>query len=470
MLKHSLKTAVRQETRLEPAVILRSALLELPVLQLEERIREELEENPFLESSDGIEDSDPSDSDESVPGEEEKNEKEFLELVQTFSDYDDGYSDPYDGDQDEREFQRPEIRTLIDSLHEQAHEIFFGKIETEIAEYIIDNLDEDGFFKVDMVFLMSEFPEVKEKTFIRILKTIQKFEPVGIAARDIRESLIIQLKSMDLYLEDTYIVLRDHFDDLVNKRYSLIMKKTGISHDQMQEIIEEIRLLNPKPGTSKLNELWENADDETGITPDFIVHEVGGKFEVILNNASVPNLHINKKFEEVYLSSNPDAGAKDYVKKKIEAAKWFINAVHQRRTTMKRVMESIVKLQKDFFYYGPDKIRPMILKDVADDIEMDIATVSRTTKGKYVDTEFGIFELKYFFSERSHTADGDDVSTRVIKERIRDIITLEDKRKPLSDQLISDLLTEEGYTAARRTVQKYREQMDFPPARLRKEL
>jgi len=248
------------------------------------------------------------------------------------------------------------------------------------------------------------------------------------------------------------------------------MKKTGISEEQMQEIIEEVRSLNPKPGSSKVAELWENTDENTGITPDFIVQEVDGKFEVILNNASVPNLSINKKFEQIYLSNNPDPEAKDYVKKKIESAKWFVNAVHQRRTTLKRVMESIVKLQHDFFVYGPERIKPMILKDVADDIEMDIATISRSTKDKYVDTDFGVYELKYFFSERSQTADGDDVSTRVVKERIREIITFEDKRKPLSDQFISDMLAEDGYTAARRTVQKYREQMDIPPARLRKEL
>jgi RNA polymerase sigma-54 factor len=340
-----------------------------------------------------------------------------------------------------------------------------------VAEYIIDNLDEDGFFKVDLELVRSEFPESSEKMILRILKTIQKFEPVGIAARDTRECLIVQLRSRDLYLEDTYVVLRDHYEDLVNKRYVQIMKKTGIEQEQMQEIIDEVRSLNPKPGSSKTVELWESAgEDSVSITPDLIVKEIDDKFEVMLNNASVPNLFINKKFEEIYLSKNPNAGAKDYVKKKIESAKWFINAVHQRRDTLKRVMESIVKLQRPFFLFGPDKIKPMILKDVAEDIQMDIATVSRATKEKYVDTDFGVFEIKYFFSERSHTSEGEDVSTRVIKERIRDIITIEDKRKPLSDQFISDMLAEEGYTAARRTVQKYREELGFPVARLRKEL
>jgi RNA polymerase sigma-54 factor len=469
MLKQTLNIKTELGTKLEPAVILRSALLELPLILLEQRIKEELEENPFLESTDGLEVAEEG-SDAQKQNEEEKKENEFIELVKTFSDYDEEYSETYIDESDEREFQQAERRTLRDSLYDQAQENFFSETEGEIASYIIDNLDEDGYFRADIELVKSEFPDAGERTILRILRTIQNFEPVGIAARDTRECLIVQLKSRELYLEDTFVVLRDHYDDLVNKRYSVIMKKTGISQEQMQEIIEEVRSLNPKPGSSKAAELWESADENTGITPDFIVQEIEGKFEVILNNASVPNLFINKKFEEIYLSNNPEAGAKDYVKKKIESAKWFINAVNQRRATLKRVMESIVKLQQDFFLYGPDRIKPMILKDVAEDIEMDIATVSRSTKDKYVDTDFGVFELKYFFSEKSHTASGDDVSTRIVKERIRDIITIEDKRKPLSDQLISDMITEEGYTAARRTVQKYREQMDIPPARLRKEL
>ena len=458
---------MKLDTRLEPAVILRSALLELPVLQLEERIQEELEDNPFLEAGDGLETEDKDDAQK----ENEREEKDFIELVKTFSDYDEDYPEPYGGEEDdEREFQQAATRSLRDSLHEQAQEVFFGQTETDVADYIIDNLDEDGFFRVDIDLVKIEFPDTSEKTILRVLKVIQRFEPVGVAARNTRECLIVQLLSRELYLEDTHVVLRDHFDDLVNKRYSVIMKKTGISHDQMQEVVEEIRSLNPKPGSSKIAEIWESADENTGLTPDFIVKEIEGKIEVILNNSSVPNLFINKKFEQIYMSNNPELGAKDYVRKKIESAKWFVNAVLQRRDTLKRVMESIVKLQKDFFIYGPERLKPMILKDIADDIEMDIATISRSAKDKYVDTEFGVFELKYFFSERSQKSDGDDVSTRIIKERIRDIITIEDKLKPLSDQIISDLLTEEGYTAARRTVQKYREQMNFPPARLRKEL
>jgi len=470
MIRPALRTTTKLETKLEPAVILRSALLELPVLQLEEKIQEELEENPFLETVEGIENEDG--AEERKEKEIQKKEKEFVDLVKTFSDYDSEYSDSGDGDDSEEgEYEQGYQRTLRDSLYDQINENFLSQTDSEIATYIVDNLDEDGFFKVDLELVKIEFPDASEKTILRVLKTIQKFDPVGIASRDTRECLMVQLRSRELYLEDTYIVLRDHYDDLVNKRYSVIMKKTGIEQEQMQEIVEEIRSLNPKPGSSRTVELWENAEPQAmSITPDFIIKEVEGKFEVILNNASIPNLNINKQFESIYLSKNPKAEAKDYVKKKIESAKWFINAVHQRRTTLKRVMESIVKLQREFFLYGPDKLKPMILKEVAEDIGMDIATVSRATKDKYVDTDFGVLELKYFFSEKSATADGDDVSTRVVKERIRDIITIEDKRHPLSDQLISDMLTEEGFTAARRTVQKYREEMDFPPARLRKEL
>ncbi|MBU4485515.1 MAG: RNA polymerase factor sigma-54 [Candidatus Delongbacteria bacterium] len=469
MIRQTLKTNMKLENKLEPAVILRSALLELPMLQLEERIKEELEENPFLESGDGIE----TDNGEELQKEKEneKNENEFIELVKTFSDYDNEYSDSYQDEGDEREYQQAYTRTLRDSLYEQVSETFLSETETDIATYIIDNLDEDGFFRVDIELVKSEFKKIPEKTIIRVLKNIQRFEPIGIASRDTRECLIVQLRSRDLYLEDTYIVLKDYYDDLFNKRYSTIMKRTGISKEQMQEIIEEIRSLNPKPGSSKITELWENSDEgNMSITPDFIVKEVDGKFEVILNNASVPNLFINKQFEQIYLSNNPKAGAKDYVKKKIESAKWFVSAVNQRRATLKKVMESIIKLQNDFFLFGPDRIKPMILKDVAEDIEMDIATISRAAKDKFVDTDFGIFDIKYFFTERSSKSDGEDISTRIIRERIREIITFEDKRKPLSDQFISDMLAEDGFTAARRTVQKYREELNYPPARLRKEL
>ncbi|HQO10162.1 MAG TPA: RNA polymerase factor sigma-54 [Clostridiales bacterium] len=472
MPKQTLGTKLETKTALKNVVILNSTLLELPVLQLEEKIQEELEENPFLEASDGIENEDIVQARKEQI--EEKKEKEFKDLIKTFSNYDSEYSDEGSGDDEDsgdREFGQAYQRTLRDSLYDQISENFLNELDSEIATYIVDNLDEDGFFKVELEMVKNEFPEATERTILRVLKTIQRFEPVGIASRDTRECLIVQLRSRELYLEDTYIVLKDHYDDLVNKRYAQIMKKTGIEHEQMQEIIEEIKSLNPKPGGSKSAELWENTEPQSlSITPDFIVKEVEGKFEVILNNASIPNLSINKQFESIYLSKNPKTGAKDYVKKKIESAKWFINAVHQRRNTLKHVMESIVKIQREFFLYGPDRLKPMILKDVADDIGMDIATISRSVKDKYADTDFGIFELKYFFSERSATSRGEDVSTTVIKDRIGDMIFLEDKRKPLSDQEISDILAEEGYTAARRTVQKYREELGFPISRMRKEL
>ncbi|MFO7811126.1 MAG: hypothetical protein R6V47_07125 [Candidatus Delongbacteria bacterium] len=323
MLKQSLNIKTKHETRLEPAVILRSSLLELPLLQLEERIREEIEDNPLLESNDGIETAEQVDNEDQDSSDE--SEQDFMELVKTFSDYDDAYS--VSSGEDEREFQQAYHRTLRDSLHEQAQEVLFGQTETEIAGYIIDNLDKDGFFTADFDLIRSEFPKTTDKTIHRILKVIQNLEPAGIGSRNTRECLIVQLKSRDLYLEDTYIVLRDHYDDLVNKRYSNIMKNTGISREQMQEVLDEIRTLNPKPGSSRVAELWEQEDDNMSITPDFIVREVDGRFEIILNNSTIPNLYINKKFEQIYLSKNPDAGAKDYVRKKLESAKWFINAV-----------------------------------------------------------------------------------------------------------------------------------------------
>ena len=240
----------------------------------------------------------------------------------------------------------------------------------------------------------------------------------------------------------------------------------------MLEVMDEIKHLNPKPGTSRVLDSWEkNSDSNSAIVPDFIIKRIDGNLQVFLNSPSIQNLYVNENDAKIMLSnSEMDKKGKEFVRNKFEKAKWFINAIAQRRRTLKKVMYSIMKFQEFFFEDGPEKLKPLILKDVAEDIEMDIATISRSTKGKYAYTEFGMFELKYFFTDKIHTDTGDDVSTTLIKTRLKEIIDAEDKLKPCSDQKLSDMLSKEHKNIARRTVQKYREQMQIPSARMRKRI
>ena len=467
MLKHTLNTNLRLDTKLEPAVILRSEILALPLLQLEAKIKNELAENPFLESEE-FETSDKISDDDIIEQKEDINIEEFMK---EFSNYEDNFPQ-YAKDDETRNFQQPMVKTLKDSLYEQISQDGFSKVETEIAKKIVDNLDECGFFNIELSEIASSFDKVTDKLVQSALEKVQLLDPIGIAARNVQESLIIQLKSRKLYMEDSLIVLQDHFDDFMNNKMTQIMDETGISRDQMLEVMDEIKHLNPKPGASRVLDSWEkNSDNNAAIVPDFIVKRIDGKLQVFLNSPSIQNLYVNEKDAKIMLSnSEMDKKGKDFVRNKFEKAKWFINAIAQRRRTLKKVMYSILKFQEEFFEDGPDKLKPLILKDVAEDISMDIATISRSTKGKYAYTEFGMFELKYFFTDKIHTDTGDDISTTLIKTRLKEIIDTEDRLKPLSDQKLSDILSKEHKNIARRTVQKYREQLGLPSARMRKEI
>jgi RNA polymerase sigma-54 factor len=432
MLKHTLNTNLRLDTRLEPAVILRSEILALPILELEAKIKEELAENPFLES-DEFEASDKI-TDDAIDESaiEQKEDINIEEFIKEFSNYEDNFPQ-YAKDDDEKNFQQPMIKTLKDSLYEQISQDGFSQIETEIAKKIVDNLDECGFLSIQLSEISASFDNVNDELVQSALEKVQVLEPLGIASRNVQESLIVQLKARKLYMEDSMTVLQDHFDDFMNNRMSQIMDNTGISRDQMLEVMDEIKHLNPKPGTSRVLDSWEkNSDDNSAIIPDFIVKRIDGKLQVFLNSPSVQNLYVNENDAKIMLSnSEMDKKGKDFVRNKFEKAKWFIQ---QRRRTLKKVMYSIIKFQDEFFEDGPEKLKPLILKTVAEDISMDIATISRSTKGKYAYTEFGVFELKYFFTDKIHTDTGDDISTTLIKTRLKEIINKEDKLKPLSDQ------------------------------------
>lgn len=476
MLKTGMTTNLKLETRIDPTLILRSELVELPILLLEARVQLELSANPFLETdleqddeADRQEDQNSDDNDTSA----EKDELDWEEVVKDFADYEDTYSEGIDKNEEEMEFQPPVMSTLKDSLEEQLHVNDFDDEEIEIAREIIGNLDPDGYLACPLFDITKQFPGLSDADTEKVLKKVQLLEPIGIAARDIRECLIVQLTASELYIEDAYIVLRDYYEDFVNKRYEYIMKKTSIDREQMQEIIDEITSLNPKPGASLILNPWEkNAASAQAeqIVPDFYVREIDGELKIYANEGTIPSFRINTAYGNMIMSTTTERDTKDFVKRKLEAARWFINAIYQRKMTLMKVMTALTKFQEDFFRDGPSRLRPLILKEVAEEIEMDVATVSRCTKDKYVDTEYGVYELKYFFTERLATQDGEEVSTTLIKERIRVMISAENKKSPLSDQDIADMLEKEGHTAARRTVAKYREQLSLPVARLRKEL
>ena len=508
MLKTGLHANLKLETRIDPTLILRSELVELPILRLESRIQTELSLNPFLEINHEMDELQVKDEDnldeERNEEEEEKVEEEidWEEVVKDFSNYEDNYPMPYDKNDDELEFQQPVDKTLKDSLIDQLFISDLTEIEIIVAKIIIGNLDSDGYLACPIFDIIKEFENIKDidkskelkKTYEindalfkeiqrtefsnekveEILFKVQHLEPIGIASRDIQECLMIQIKNKKLFIEDAVIVLRDYYSEFANKKYERIMDLTGIDREQMQEVIAEITSLNPKPGVSRSLSHWEDADKigerKNIITPDFYIREIEGELKLLLNDMSIPSLNINSKYSNLMLSGNTEKTTKEFVKKKLESARWFINAIQQRKMTLIKVMTSILKFQNDYFKYGPSKIKPLILKEVAEDIEMDIATVSRCTKDKYVDCDYGVKELKYFFSERLATASGTDVSTTIVKTLIDELIGNEDKKKPLSDQKISDILKDEGHTIARRTVQKYREQLGLPKARMRKDI
>jgi len=303
-------------------------------------------------------------------------------------------------------------------------------------------------------------PEVE-----RMHTRIMEYDPIGIGARDLRECLLVQLKNRIPPAPTALRLIQEHWEDFFNKRYEVIADKLGITMDEIKTAFEVVIHLNPKPGEGSFSE------KQNYIIPDLIVVKIGDDFEVYLNDGEIPNFRINPAYREMYLGrKNSEKQVRDFLSRKLESARWFINAIHQRRTTMLRTMRAILNRQHDFFEYGPSQLKPMILQDIADDIGVHPSTVSRAKNGKYVQTDWGVYELKYFFTDSMTTDDGEEVSNRVIKERLRDLIEGEDKKHPLSDQDLTEMLNREGFNIKRRTVAKYREQLRIPIKRLRREI
>ncbi len=501
----NLRQTQKLTQKLSPQQIQYIKLLQLPTLALEQRIKAEMETNPLLEEGleedDLIQDESALDADgpdDQAEAEEvrEADQRDTEGSTEDEFDWDEllnstedlyGYKARVDHseEEDRRDLPMPSRETMAEHLRDQLAFLDLNELDTLIAEQIIGSIDEDGYLRRtlesivdDIMFNYGEM--LNEFDVERVLKKVQRLEPVGIACRDLRECLIVQLVAMpnDVDAREHAIdVLEKTYKAFTMKHFSTIQKKLNISPEELKEAFDLIQRLNPKPGEG------EFTAQQNYITPDFTVQFVDEEFIITLNGRNAPQLRISREYRTMLekLSAERkkkaqqrrngvDTETRNFLKTKFESARWFINSINQRRQTMMKVMHAIVELQEDFFRYGEGHLRPMILKDIADIIHMDISTVSRVVNGKYVQTDFGVFELKYFFSEGLTTDDGDEVSNKEVKAIIEGIIAKEDKRKPLSDQKIANLLEKEGFNIARRTVTKYREQLNIPVARLRKEI
>jgi RNA polymerase sigma-54 factor len=488
-----LSQTMRLEQRLSPQQILLSTLLQLPILNLEQKIQNELEMNPVLEEGIDEEAEQPAEAGESEDpaSEEEKEVRQELEstevqkdktdldvkelsAAQEDTDWDnmindeDSYEIRLPRDKNDEDYERPEvvIETMTDHLLEQLNFLTLDPLEQKVGEYLILNLRDDGYLdEVVTVENVANIFNCTEKIVESVLKKIQFFDPVGIAARNLRECLLVQLQAAEDRPELALTIIDRHFDDFKNKRYDKIVAELNIAEATLRQASEYISRLNPKPGEGIYN------SKHNYIVPDFLVEKVDNEFVVTLNDWNIPPLRINRTYKDLLRSRNKiDKETKQYIRKKIESARWFITSIYQRKLTMLNVMRSILQKQYDFFTRGPEQIRPLIMREIAEMINMDISTISRVVNGKYVQTDYGIFELKYFFNEKIATDSGEEISTRRIKNRILEMIEKESPKKPLSDERISATLSSEGFPVARRTVAKYREQLNIPVARLRKKI
>lgn len=482
MLKQSLEQKLLQ--KLSPQQIQMIKLLEIPTLQLEQRIKNELEENPVLEEGDQNEDID-------SPAEEEE---------ENYSDSDEFSFEDYINDEDtpnyklysknaSQEDKKEEIPFSVGvSFHEHLENQVglknLSEREYMLALYIIGNIDEDGYLRRKIESIVNDLAftqniKTTEEELEKILKIIQNLEPAGVGARNLRECLLLQIQYKDDKERPVFLakkILQQFFHEFTKKHYDKIKTRLKISDDELQEAIDEILKLNPKPGAALSDK--ESRSFQT-VIPDFILENNDGKLELSLNSRNVPDLKINKNYSEMLEDyqknkknqSREQKEAIGFVKQKLDSAKWFIDAIKQRQNTLLLTMNAIIEYQYEFFQTGDEsKLKPMILKDIAEKTGLDISTISRVANSKYIQTPFGIYSLKYFFSEGMQKEDGEEVSTRQIKTILKECIENEEKKKPLTDEKLAAILKEKGYRIARRTVAKYREQLGLPVARLRKEI
>lgn len=484
MQKLGLNQSLQQ--KLSPQQIQFIKLLQVPTAELEARIEEELEVNPALEEGE---------TQESAEENQDSNTEEFQETNSSDDEVDikdylgddeySGYKMQGDGDDDDdREMPIPMASSLHEQLMSQLDFLGLNEHQYSIGKQLVGSIESDGYIRRDVESIVNDLAfsqgiETNGEEVESILKKIQTFDPPGIAARDLQECLLLQLERMDnghdIDVAVAKKIIAECYDEFTKKHYQKIQKKLDTEdEDFIRDAVDLIIRLNPKPGGGGPNTVVKNQY----IIPDFILTNNNGKLELALNSRNAPELRISRSYTEMFKaydkSDKRDKKLKEavsFVKQKLDAAKWFIDAIKQRQHTLLRTMKAIIDFQYDFFLEGDEtKLKPMILKDIATMINMDISTVSRVASSKAVQTDFGIFPLKYFFSEGISTDSGEEVSSREVKQIIKEIIEKEDKNKPLSDDKLEKILNDKGYNIARRTVAKYREQLNIPVARLRKEM
>ncbi|MBX7152437.1 RNA polymerase factor sigma-54 [bacterium] len=547
-MSQGFRQILSQQMKLTPQQVLLSSLLQLPIQALEQRIKQELEQNPLLEEVQDLDETleqteeleedqelkleqeDPKKEEERAEAEikavDEKEKKEEQEVDWEQFLNDDNHFEirmPRDvsNEEEETEWIQPQRTTLADHLLDQLRFTNLDDKQKEIGEYIIWNINEDGYLvyedmvdtapekkeievfaetardfqndtielnipaeediqpksngkhktiKIDPVQAIADELKVTTDEVESVLKVVQTFDPAGIAARNLKECILIQLNQRlgGFYDNGTSMSIRivnEAYQDFINRRYDKVAKLLKITLDDIKRSIAEILQLNPKPGEGYIQA------EQNYVTPDAAVKKVNEKFEIIVNDYGMPRLRINNAYRKMMLDKvKTQKDTKEFIKNKLEAAKWLINSLYRRRDTIYRTVEAIVELQKDFFDKGKEYIKPMKLEDVATKIGMDISTISRATNGKYVQTDYGVFELKYFFSTAMTSSEGEDVSTKQLKAALKKIIDEEDKGKPLSDEDLAKTMTAQGHPIARRTITKYREQMMIAPARLRRQI
>ncbi len=481
MQKLTLSQSLSQ--KLSPQQIQFIKLLQVPTAELDARVEEELEVNPALEE--GKEE--PSDEIASADEYDDTSDAQDDIDINDYLAEDDyaGYKMQGDGrgsDEEDREMPISAGSTLHESLINQLGYIKLDERETILGKQLIGSIESDGYIRRELSAIVNDLAfaqnvETDEEELESILYKIQTFDPAGIAARDLKECLLIQLERKADHTPEVQLaidIISSCFDEFTKKHYDKITRKLDVEDEEvLKEAVSIITKLNPKPGG-----VGEGIVKTQYLMPDFILTNTNGKLDLQLNSRNAPELRISRSYSDM-LDSYQKSDKKDkklketvsFVKQKLDAAKWFIDAIKQRQHTLLNTMNAIIEFQYDYFLDGDEsKLRPMILKDIAEKIQMDISTVSRVANSKAIQTEFGIFPLKYFFSEGISTESGEDVSSREVKNQLKQVIEGEDKRKPLSDDKLEKLLKEKGYNIARRTVAKYREQLGIPVARLRKEL
>ena len=467
MLKQGLE--LKQQQKLSRLQIQTIKLIELPIQDLEQRIRTELEENPVLDDS------------PEPKSDDEVRDVSLDELK------DDDYIPAYKTRVNNwGKDARPEYNTFTgkesftQSLIKQLGYRNLSKEEFDIAAFIIGSLDQTGYLRRDIESLVDDMAfragiTTDADQVLKILKVIQSFEPAGVGARDLRECLIIQLRARKQTpsVLNAIQILENCFDDFTNKRYQKICSRLGISEQELKEATRSIRKLNPSPG-GQIDDSYN--DQAQQVVPDFVLEEHDGELSFSMPRFSVPELRVNKKYADMMLSAKGGSDreqkeAASFVRQKLDSAKWFIEALKQRQNTLTKTMQAILDYQHDYFLDGDESnLRPMVLKDIAAITGFDISTISRVVSSKYIETHFGIFPLKYFFSEGMENSEGEEVSTRELKKALKECVDAEDKKKPLTDEQLVTKMNERGYKVARRTIAKYRGQLGIPLARWRKEI